>query len=182
MKVIKTQNILGNELREITKHSKVYDAGDMAAVIAAIEADAAPASRDESTTLAAILIGKCRMNGAANGPMSPRDFEVYALGLAEAFAKFPATVGLVAIDGGAGIPSQTPFWPKAFDIVKFCQALMQKRATAKIMAQRHMTEAKRREAELAEKQNAQPVDYEARRRRVAEMLGPAKLQQMDDVA
>lgn len=181
-KVIKAQDLLGTELRDITAYSKVYASQDMAAVIAAIDADAAPCARGEAATLTAMLIGKSRMSGMPNGPIGDDDMKVYSLGLFEAFSKFPLTIGLQAIDGGTGIPAQTPFWPKPHDVVKFCQALMQKRATAKIMAQRHMTEAKRREAELAEKQNTKPVDYEARRRRVAEILGPEKLQQMDDVA
>ncbi len=165
--MIKAQNLLGGELHEITKHSKVYDAGDMAKVISEIDSDFAPSSRDETTTLAALLIGKYRMSGSPNGPVGEKDFKVYAVGLAEAFAKFPASVGLLAIDGGAGVPSKSPYWPKPFDIVEFCKDVMAKRMRAKVMAQRHIAEVKRRENESREEA---PIDYEYRKRRAAEIM------------
>ncbi len=180
--MIRAQNLLGGELRDVTKSSKVYDAGDMARVIAKIDADATPATRDDTTSLAALLIGKYRMSGSPNGPIGEKDFKVYAVGLAEAFAKFPASVGLQAIDGGAGIPSKSPYWPKPFDIVYFCQDVMAKRARAKVMAQRHIAESKRRAEERRDQSSQAPIDWEHRKRRVEEIMKGFRAQTMDQAS
>ena len=145
--VTKAENLLGQEVRELTTHSKVYVEADMIAVIEAIDRDATPARFDQATSLAAVLIGKCRANGLANGPIEGLDFKVYTVGLGEAFLKFPASVGVQAVDGGTGIPSKSAFWPKPFDVVKFCEEVMLKRGRAKFMAQRHIDESNRRAAE-----------------------------------
>lgn len=174
----KAETALGGEITQVTAYSKVYASADMANVIEEIDRDATPANRDQATSLAAVLIGKCRAHGLANGPIDGVDFKLYASGLGEAFMKFPASVGLQAIDGGTGLPSKSAFWPKPFDVVTFCDTIMAKRARAKVMAQRHMAEAQRREEERATPE----IDYTARAAHVAATLAKARLRQMDGAA
>ena len=143
----KAEKSLGETLVEVTKYSKVYSSGDMMRVIALIEMDSDICTRDESTSLAAALISKCRANALAGGPFGESDFKLYAVGIAEAFRKFPASVGYQAVNGGTGLPATLAFWPRPFDIVTFCEQIIGRRRTAKAMAQRHLAEAKRRKEE-----------------------------------
>ena len=164
---------------QLTGHSKVFDAGDMARLIEAIDADAKPATRDQVTSLSAILLTKAGIWKPNSGSPESKDFAIYVLGLAEAFAQFPASIGWEAIHGGKGILSKLEYKLKPIDIVKFCAGLMQKRINAKTMAIRHIAESKRRVAERREQEARPPIDYEARKRRTEEIMRGFHLQQMD---
>ena len=176
----KAEGKLGAELIEITQYSRIYNADDMRQIIAIIDANQLPASKDEATSLAAILIAKCRAHGLANGPIGDRDFKIYAVGLGEAFLKFPATIGQQAVNGGTGLPSTSAFWPKPFDVVQFCKNAMAMRSRAKVMAQRHITESKRRSDEDAERRRTPEKSVEERRAFVAKVMANSRLKSMSD--
>lgn len=168
--ISKAQTVLGSEIIEVTKYSKLYDSADMRRVIDAIDEDAGPAGRDETTSLAAMLIGKYRMSGAPNGPVGEKDFKLYAIGLQEAFANFPASIGLQAVDGGTGVPSKSPYWPKPYDIVEFCKKIMDQRRCAKVNALRHIAESKRRAENREDEKEESEEQWQARKARVAKMM------------
>lgn len=151
----------------------------MARLIEAIDADSKPATRDDVTSLSAMLLAKSGIWKPNNGTPESKDFAIYVLGLAEAFAQFPASIGWEAIHGGKGILAKLEFKPKPIDIVKFCTALMQKRANAKVMAGRHIEESNRRAAERRDKETQPPIDYEARKRRTEEIMKTFRAQSMD---
>jgi hypothetical protein len=134
----------------------------MAKVISEIENDSRLANRDEVTALSAMFLAKAGVKNHGLGSSDVRDFEVYVLGLAEAFSQFPASIGWEAIHGGRGVLAKLEYKPKPSDIVKFCAALMQKRATAKVMAQRHIAESKRRAQEHAD-EKAPPTEEQKQR-------------------
>lgn len=140
-------------------------------VIAAIDAESELARPDQSRALAAALIGRCRANAVAGGAISEVDLPVYTKGLQEAFSCYPVAVGLKAVHGGEGVPSQVQFWPKPSDISAFCEAVMVKRRTARVMAQRHIDEGVRRQIEKATPE----IDSEERLKAVQRVMARTKL-------
>ena len=132
------------ELETVTGYTKLFVAEDMQAVIAAIDAESVLASRDETTTLVAMLISSYPH---ARGQIPSQDWTQFLLRLQEAFAVFPAIVGFEAITTATGLPKQHKFVPNPHEVGVFCEAIKLRLATARIMAQRHLTEAKRRSEE-----------------------------------
>lgn len=142
----KATRLLG-ELTPVNAQTRLYLAADMARVIATIDADMALATRDEAATITAKLISSYRMSGVQGGPLDESDFKQYTLRIFETYSKFPASIGWQSVEPSSGIPSKKCYWPKPFDVVEFCESIMAKRRTAKVMAQRHIAESKRRAAE-----------------------------------
>lgn len=173
--ITKAENLLGAELREINKYSKVYEVADMQRVIDEIDRDSQPASRDDVTTLSAMFLAKASIKKPDRGSPDESDFVIYVLGLAEAFSEFPSSIGWEAIHGGKGILSKLEFRPKPVDITKFCSALMLKRSTARVMALRHIAESKRR----ADERQAPAIDWEQRKRRAEEIIKGSRAQSME---
>lgn len=151
----------------------------MARLIEAIDADARPATRDDVTSLSAMLLAKAGIWKPNAGTPESKDFAIYVLGLAEAFSQFPTSIGWEAIHGGKGILAKLEYKPKPIDIGKFCTSLMQRRLNAKTMAIRHIAESKRRAAERREQATTPPIDYEARKRRTEEIMKGHRVQSMD---
>ena len=166
----KATRLLG-ELYPVTAQTKLYISADMEKIIASIDADMTPANRDQAGTITAKLISSYRMSGVQGGPSSDTDFKQYTLRLFETYSQFPASIGWQSVDPGTGIPSKTPYWPKPFDIVQFCETVMAKRRFARVMAQRHITESKRR-AQEREDERAPPTPEQ--KQRIAEMLDALK--------
>ena len=116
----------------------------MHAVIAAIETESALPTRNETTTLVAILLSNYPH---ARGQLPQADWVQYVLRLQEAFAAYPAIVGFQAISTAKGLPKHHKFVPNPHEIAEFCDGIKIKLGVSKAMAQRHIDESKRRAAE-----------------------------------
>ncbi|MEP6826983.1 MAG: hypothetical protein ABJA10_02790 [Aestuariivirga sp.] len=157
-------NRLG-EVHPFTKHTRCFAVADMRDVIAAIDAEMKPSTKDESTTLVALLLASYPH---ARGKLDDREWSMALVKLQEAFVKFPAVIGFAAVDVG-GLPAKCNFLPKPFDVTEFCTERQTKLNVARIMAHRHIAEIERREAEEKHDRERPPAD-EASRARVAAMV------------
>lgn len=120
---------------------------DCQRVIETMDAAMLPCSTEEAARLVVELLASHPERAKMK---AEKDYPIYCVRLGEAFQMFPYDVGKMAIDGGSGIPSKHGFKPKPADIISFCKAEVDRRADLKIMAQRHITEFKRRQEEKAE--------------------------------
>jgi hypothetical protein len=142
----KAERLLGN-LENVNSHTRLYDPVYMEKVIASIDGDMSLPDQNVATTITAKLISCYRMSGLQGGPINHSDFKQYTLRIFETYRMFPASIGWQSVEPSTGIPSKKSYWPKPFDVVEFCETVLAKRRTAKVMAQRHIAESKRRAAE-----------------------------------
>ena len=135
-------------LRPVDSHDSLLASGDVDRIIAACDAELAPCTRDESTTLVAELLGAYPgLRASAMSAEAQRDFKLYCIKLQEAFLRFSFPIGKIIVNGGTGVPARQKFKPQPSDIVAMGEAEERKRHDLKAMALRHRTEAERRERE-----------------------------------
>jgi hypothetical protein len=150
----KAERSLG-ELKPITSQSRLIDPDSCKRIIASFEADMAPATRDDLTSTVAELIACYRDLSFSQDRSRQIEMQASVVKLAEAFSPYPAAVCKAAVHAATGIPATVKYWPKPHDVVTFCEALMLRRRTVIVMAQRHLDEARNRWRERKE-ESTQP--------------------------
>lgn len=140
-----------SRLEPVTEYTRLIDPDSAARIIATVDRDLQPCSREQATSLVAELLGAYPgIAAASRSSEEVRDFKLYTVKLFEAFSLFSFAIGKCAVHGGSGIPAKQRFKPQPSDIVEFCTAEKVRRLDVKTMAQRHLAEAKRRGDAAAE--------------------------------
>lgn len=166
-------------LRDLTPHDRLIAGDDARRLIATVDAQLLPCSRNEATSLVAeLLLAYPSARPSPNDREAQRDFEGYSLKLFEAFRAFSFVIGKAAVSGATGIPAKQRFKPQPSDIVEFCTAERDRRLTVKTMAQRHLAEAARRERQREEE--ARFATTPEQRKRVADLVAGFKAQAIPD--
>jgi hypothetical protein len=158
------------EIERVTEHSKLYAVSDMQKVIDAVKAEDVPATTKEAAYLVSMLISSYPHS---RGALSDAEWGQTLKRLQEAFQAFPAIVGWKASDVATGLPSCHSFLPKPFDVIDMCRKIKCRLINAKVMAERHIAETKRRAD--AKPYQVTPEMLERRKRQVATLLGGQKM-------
>jgi len=172
---------LFSRLEMVNENTRLIDPDSAARIIATVDRDLQPCSREQATGLVAELLGAYPgLTIAARSPEELRDFKVYTVKLFEAFSTFGFAIGKAAVHGGSGIPAKQRYKPQPSDVVEFCKAEAERRLDVKTMAQRHMAEAKRRAAEREEEKRYATTPEQ--RRRVADLAASFRAQSLSDAS
>lgn len=156
-----------SSLEDVTKYSKCYRSDDMRDVLNLIKLRIVDAHPTEVAAVTLKLISCYRQSIPLEGKSQIKDFEEYARRLSDAFMPYPLVITREAVDAATGIPSKHPYWPKPFDIVKFCESKVTSTNVVKLMAERHLAERVRRDKE---KQEEKAPPTEEQKLRVREIV------------
>jgi hypothetical protein len=157
-----------HEWKPVNEHTRLIHPDGARRLIATVDTDLRPCSRDECTTLVAKLVGAYPELAKRN---HDPDYKVYLNHLFEAFQQFSFAIGQEIVHGGTGLPADLSYTPKPADIVKFGKALVDKRVTARAMALAHLKEYEEREKRRHEDAALPTLTAEERKAFVAQMLG-----------
>jgi hypothetical protein len=152
------------EIKEVGPNTLLMHPNDARRLIAACIECAAPCSRSQASSLVVELIGRRATSAKPILPTDP-DFQSYSLDIHAAFAAYPFDIGERAVKALVKLGHFKPM-----HIVEFCEREIAKRHAARTMGERHLAESQRREATRTKIAPTPTFDYEARRRRVAEIL------------
>lgn len=140
-----------SRLETVDQRTQLIDPDSAQRIIATVDRDLLPVTREQATSLVAELLGAYPgVKGNLASDEQRRDFQVYTVKLFEAFSAYSFVIGKAAVHGATGIPSKQRFKPQPSDIVDFCEAEKHRRLDVKTMAQRHIAESQRRQRERAE--------------------------------
>ena len=169
-------------LRPVSENERLFAVEACQRVIAAMDLELTPCSRDEGTTFVATLLSAYpAVLDRDRSEIAQREFGLYANRLFEAFSMFSAAVCHVIVHGGKGVPAKQKYKPQPSDIIAAGNAEVEKIRAVKTMAQRQIAEHERREKALAANKVIDMAKTPEARARIDAMIRDFKVQAMEAI-